>query len=164
MFLKTMLLDNWLNRLCNLPPRLATEPRTTPDASEVAVPVLWSLIMSKFINTVGGRRGRIDKIPDLNLFERKSCTRKNEVFGKFLEDEDNEVRKIQSDSDARTDSRAPTVARKQSRVRKRDPWTRSDNLFGKFLEDDGDKVRNIHQRICDPAVAETSKLGGCARY
>lgn len=47
--------------------------------------------MSKFINTVGGRRGRIDKLPDLNLFERRGCAKGSEVFGKFLEDKNDEV-------------------------------------------------------------------------
>ena len=47
--------------------------------------------MTKFINTVGGRRGRLDTIPELNLFQRRGCRRGSEVFGKFLEDHDEEV-------------------------------------------------------------------------
>ena len=50
--------------------------------------------MTKFINTVGGRRGRLDIIPDLNIFQNKRCRRGSEVFGKFLEDHDDEVNLI----------------------------------------------------------------------
>ena len=48
--------------------------------------------MSKFINTVGGRRGRID--PDITIPGGRRHDSNSEYFGKFVEDNNGEVGEI----------------------------------------------------------------------